>query len=309
MERVPLDEILTDRALAYREPLTRWPGADGLRASILRRGVLRPLLLLRDPRGLTTVAGFRRLEALRELGARDAPAEIVAGERAELFCAAVEEHAGQPASLRERVRAIAIAAELGWSTEQVGRRLLPPLGLAALPHLAEQHLRLLALPDALLDLLAAKGFSLRRCLPLCELGQADGALLASVAGALQLGGRQLEEVLTALLEIARRDGVAMARLVEELELLAGAESRAALDRLNRRRLPETWRRRDELQALSAPLAAAGAAVRFDPGLATSEVEVAVRGTDAAELCARMRRLVDDPALNAGLARIFERLDG
>jgi hypothetical protein len=323
MERVALDEILPDRTLAYRDPLARFDGADELRASIRRRGALRPLRLLREPGGLTMIAGFRRLDALRELHATDAPAEIVDGDRAELFCAAVEEHAGQAATLRERARAIAIASSLGWSSEVIGGRLLPALGLAARPHLAEQHLRLLALPDSLLDLLVAKGFSLRRCLPLCELAPADGERLAAVAAALQLGGRQIEEVLIALLEISRRDGIAIAQLVEELELLAVspgggvapgeaaariADPRAALHRLERRRLPETWRRRDELQLLIRPLAAAGAAVRFDPNLATTDLEVAVRGESADELRAALRRLVEEPALTASLARIFERLD-
>jgi len=93
--RVPLREIALDRELRYRDPLELWSGAEALRASVRRSGVLEPVQLQETAAGLMPVCGFRRLQLARELRFDEVPAWVSGPgeERFSLFCRAVEAHA------------------------------------------------------------------------------------------------------------------------------------------------------------------------------------------------------------------------
>lgn len=305
---VPLGSISDDRCFAYRDPVGRWPGTPRLRESIRRLGVLTPVLLRErasSPSQLQLVAGFRRVDLLRQLGRGDdhqVPARLVHGSPFELLLRSVEEHAGQEANPLEKARAIKAGLGLlsGAGTpeedaiSEVTRRLLPPLGLQPHRDLIAQHLELLAAPRGLRELLVDKAFSLRRCLPLLRLERADAALMAEVARHLQLGGRQIEEVATQLLEVTRRDQQGLAQVVEELDLLEpidpscrGRQLAGALKRLETRRLPETSRRRRELDRLCQTFAGGRISVRYDRDLCDEIVEMVLR----CRSCEEMRQQV------------------
>jgi len=314
---IPLARIDDDRSLAYRDGLGRWEGGEALLASIDRRGILRPITLRPATKGhYQTAAGFRRIEAARTLGLVSVPARVVDAPPVELFLTAVEEHSGQPVNLRERARAVAVAAglldldERNDADDWLVCRLLPALGLQPSARLVEQHLRFAALPPELADLLVDKAFSLRRCLPYCGLSSADAELLARLGRAHRLGGRRLEEAFTWTLEVARRDGISVADVVEELDLLAQdvPGSKPALSRLEARRLPETTRRRRELDALAQRLLAAGVTARYDANLGTGALEIAVSAQGAAELYAALDTLADEEVRRLARA-LIERIEG
>jgi ParB-like chromosome segregation protein Spo0J len=307
---LPLHQILGETRLAYRDSLAQWPGADALRASVQRCGVLEPILLWETEGGLRPVAGFRRIEAARELELPGMPARVERGDPALLrdaFRAVVESHAGQGSTLRERARALRIGLDLGWNLEAVSAILLPALGASPKPHVAAQYLRLLDLPAPLLDFLVAKGYSLRRCLPLCHLRPEEAALLSRLPSHLALSATQFEEVATRLLEISRRDGLPLERVVEELSLLdPSSTQRSALGALERRRLPETSARRETLDTLCGGFLEGRAAVRFDRNLASDIVEVALRVGSVAEYGELLSRLAAVEA-HEQLGRILDAL--
>jgi len=271
--------LLGDRSLAYRDGLERWSGAERLRGSIRRRGLLEPVTVWTGGGEPRLVAGFRRIQALEELGAVEVPARLTEAPLEELFVAAVESHAGQPANLREVARAVRVGVGLGWTLEQAARRLLPALALEPHPRLAGRYLGLLDLPAELLQLFVDKGFSLRRCLPFCALDPgAAGTLAALVRTGLVRGGRQLEEVACWLVEAAAREGIMADALAGELGLLDPGAA-PALARLEARRFPEVSRRRRELDALCSAVAGGEQArlrVSYDRNLADEELQVILR---------------------------------
>ena len=305
-----LAELLPDRSLAYRDSLSECSNGEALAESIRRCGVVQPITVWQRNEGLQVVAGFRRLEVVQNLGQGHIPARLVQGDGRFLFLAAVEEHAGQEINLRERARAIRIGIDLGWSVAEVSQTLLPPLGCSPHPSQATQHLKILALPRLLLDLLVAKRFSLRRSLPFCHWDSADALILAQIALHLRLGGRQIEEVATWLREIAGREQLPLCQVVEELSLLAPFTPQAAdqtqasaLERLERKRMPETYRRRDNLQQLCQAASQNGMQVRFDPNFTSDAMEIVLSLESNNQLQAITRHL-SDPQTQAQLEHIL-----
>jgi ParB-like chromosome segregation protein Spo0J len=295
---LPLAKIAVDRTLAHRDTLDDWSGAGELLASIGRAGVLRPVVV--SGPSMTLMAGFRRVEALRRLGQSEVPAQVSARPPLELHVEAVEEHAGQGANLREVARAIQIGQQLGLSLEQAARRLLPPLGLEPHPDLAARYLELLRLPPPLLSFFVDKGFSLRRCLPFCRLERGEAEVAARMAAHLK-GGGKLEQATTQLQELAAREDAPMAGLARELGFFEGDPE--ALSRLEARRMPETTRRRRELDGLCRELAAQQLAVRYDPSFTSEEVELVLSVRSVDDLSSRLEQL-GEAAARERLGRVL-----
>jgi len=308
----PLSEISASRDLAYRDPLSLYPGAGALLSSIERRGILTPVVLFDGERGLQAAAGFRRLEAARQLGLATVPALLRGEGPAALFLEAVEEQAGQELNLREKARAVAVAHQLGWPVQRIAAQLCPALGVQAHRGLVDKLLKLREIPAPLFDSFVAKGFSLRQCLPYCSLDPAEGEQLARIAAHLGLGSRRLERATAWLLEISRREELPLARVVEELAILApfepGQQARAqrtALGRLERRRMPESSARRQEVERLCGELGG-GLRVAFDPTFAAESIEVALRVHDLGDL-ERARAELGEQRVRRILGEILERL--
>lgn len=289
---LPLGRILPDRTLAYRDGLRFWAGAQGLRASIRRTGVLQPVTVTPDEGDRwRLVAGFRRVAVLEQLGAAEVLALPVTGPVPELFLRAVEEHCGQPPNLREVARALDVGRRLGWSLEQAACRLLPALALEPAVELARRYLELLELPPTLLSFLVDKGFSLRRALPLCRLTAQEASVVAKMLQNPGIrGGRQLEESTSQLVELAAREGRAVADVADELGLVGPPFDPDGPRRLQARRLPETTRRRSELDRLARELADSSIALSYDANFAGEEVELAIRVGSVDDLVQQTDRL-------------------
>jgi hypothetical protein len=267
--------VLENEVFRYRDDISLWPYAEELRQSIQRRGVIVPLKAVETDAGYQIVSGFKRLHLARSLKLPRIPIEVTTLPPADVLQTILEEHLGQPINLREKALAIQKGRELGLSIDEISQRVLPPLGLKAHPALVEQHLNLLKLPPALLQLFVEKNFSLRRCLPFCNWSYEDNALLACVAKVLKLGGRQIEEISTWLMEIVGRDSESLSMLVKDLHLLPAQGGKdeevsvgAALARIEQRRLPVTSLKRQELEALAGKFAMNNVQLRFDPSLST-----------------------------------------
>lgn len=298
---VDLSHLRPTYRFVYRDPLDGWDGASALRASVGRAGVLDPVWLVAE--SLDVVHGHRRVEAAAELGLASVPALMLAGEPEDLFVKAVEVHAGQgDQNLREMARAMEVAVSLGMDQGQVARRLMPALGLEPHPELVRRHLRLLTLPPELLQLLLRKGFSLRRCLPFCDVAPEDARLLASVCQG--LGARKIEQTATALREICARDGVALAELVRGLEL-DPADARG-IRRLDARRHPETTGLRQRGDEVAAKLSGGVARVAFDRNFSRDGVELSARLERPEDLDRLVQHLASPGSLQQ-LRRLLELL--
>ena len=225
----------------------------------------------------------------------------------------MEGHAGQPVSLRERAKAVQLCKFIYLSDKDVAARVLPPLGLEPHPRLVRRLRELARLPDDLLGLLSSKGFSLRRALPFCRLDPAEAALLAPLCRHLGLGARKLEETVWALREISARDRVSLAELFRELELggdaaaeRAGPGRAAAVERIDRRRFPSLWARRDLADAAVADLAGVDVAAHYDRNLNHARVSLGweVQRVDDLD---RIAGALCDPKLRRALERLLEAL--
>lgn len=308
MVEILAQQLSSDRSLAYRDPLSLWSGASALRSSMQRQGMLVPVWARRVGEAYQLVAGFRRVETALELGLQRIPAVIVDGNVGELFCKSVERHAGQEANLRERARAVSVGLSLGWTARQVAQRLLPALALEPSGRLAEHLARVGRLPPELLDLLVAKSFSLRRSLAFCALDAAEARSLARVATQLALGARQIEEVGTWLQEIARREQLPLAQVLQQLGLGETDEPdrAASLQRLEQRRYPEATRRRAAIAALCDGFAAGLVTVRHHKNFAADGVDLSLHVDSVAQLREAAARLADGPTLER-LDKILEQL--
>ncbi len=254
--------------------------------------------------GLVVVHGHRRVEAARELGLQAIPTVAVEGDGAELLARAVEAHAGRgDQNLREVARALEAGLRLGMDEAAAAERLLPALGLEPHVEMVRRHLRLLTLPPDLLQLLLSKGFSLRRCMPFCDVTRRDALLLARVCKG--LGARKIEQAATALREICARDGLGLERLVDDLEL--DPLEQEGLARLDARRHPETTALRRRAGELARELGGREARVTFDPNFVRDGVEVTVRLEAEADLERALRRLAE-PGKRDLLRRLLELLD-
>ena len=191
------------------------------------------------------------------------------------------------------------------SLKEEAERLLPPLGLEPHPDLAARYLNLLDLPAGLLQLFVDKGFSLRRCLPFCRLDPAELDVVNRVAAHVR-GGRKLEDATTWLLEVAAREGAAVAAVAREVGLCNGAPD--ALARLEARRFPETTRRRKEIDALCEGLAGRQVGVRYDRRFTAEQIDLVLSVRSLADLSDLLDRL-KQPATRRTLDRILRRALG
>ena len=300
---VELSRLSCDTPYRYRDPLDLWGGTDALRSSISRAGVLTPLWVRETGEGgaLELVHGHRRVEVARELGLERVPALMLEGEPAGLLIQTVEAHTqGADQNLREVARAVEAAITLGLDEQQVARRLMPALGMEPHPELVSRHRRLLSLPEELLQLLLRKGFSLRRCLPFCDVSPPDARLLASVCQG--LGARQIEQTATSLREISARDSLPLGQLVQELGL--DPADTAGLLRLDGRRHPETTALRRRAAEVAGELGGQGARVSFDRNFTRGGVELWARlnGVDDLE---RLIKHLEQPGSQALLQRLLD----
>jgi hypothetical protein len=145
---------------------------------------------------------------------------------------------------------------------------------------------------------------------------ADAEALLGLAEALGLGGNQIVDIMTALEEIAARDGTSPAAV------LAGPEIRGLLatrlgraDKIKRLKTLLRVRRYPRLTALERALEAdvralglgSGVRVCFPPDLEGNEITVEVRARNGAALGKAVDRL--HAAVRAGgFDRLFRRLD-
>lgn len=180
------------------QPRARFEEAElqSLADSIRAQGVVQPLIVTPDPGGgFTIVAGERRWRAAAKAGLETVPALVrdVADDRQLLEIALVENLQRSDLNPIEEAEAYqALQRDFGFSQEEIAERVGKSRPTVA------NSLRMLKLPDEILDLLRAGSVSAGQARPLLALGSRQQQIrLARRAVAEGLTARQMERAVGA----------------------------------------------------------------------------------------------------------------
>ena len=166
--QIPLDELKANPLQPRRHFAS--DALDELAASVKEQGVIQPLLVRPVPTGYEIVAGERRFRAARKAGLRTVPAVVRRMDDAESLEIALIENLQRedlnPVEESEAYRDL--MEQFNYTQEELSRRVGKNRSTIS------NMLRLLKLPDEVLDALAREGIAMghgRALLGLIELGE------------------------------------------------------------------------------------------------------------------------------------------
>jgi ParB family transcriptional regulator, chromosome partitioning protein len=271
LDTIPLAEI---RPGDDRFRITRSTGQGVLEASIARLGLLTPVLVRSGEPGAILVSGHRRAAACTALGWTRIPARVLPPDAPEYECAcrAVGENSlARPLSPLETARALVLLDRChpdGFAPPED----VAALGLPAAPAVRERLKGLVRLPAEVQSGIEEEAIAFPTA---CELGALDPAQATAVAGLLRRLGAGLNkqrEILQLVLEISRRDGTPLRKVVSDPLLLSAMESAGGDSNrvtqsvrrfLRRRRFPAIDAAERKFEGLRRTLAL-GDGLRLDP---------------------------------------------
>ncbi|MFZ7127898.1 MAG: ParB/RepB/Spo0J family partition protein [Desulfobacterales bacterium] len=230
---------------AYR--ITTRECDDPLLRSVLRLGVLTPIVVKEAGARFQIVSGFRRVEACWKSGVENMPARIFPEDTPAVFCArlAIAENRFQrELNLIEESRALRLLMESTTSEEEF-HSAAEATGLSGSPKYWAQVARLCRMDESLQAGIASGSISLPIALELDRIVPELARRLGELFVSLGLSLNRQRDVLTWIREIAAREGV------NPLEVLNGPEiqvvpegggdrnlrTRHLMDYLRRRRYP------------------------------------------------------------------------
>ncbi|MGN6379515.1 MAG: ParB/RepB/Spo0J family partition protein [Gaiellales bacterium] len=215
---------LIDLELSQIRPNPKQPRRDfdeeaigRLAESITAEGVVQPILVREVEPGYEIVAGERRWRAARQAGLRTIPAVVrQTDERESLILALAENVAREDLNPLEQARAFAVLAdELDLTQTEIARRLGKSRAAVA------NTLRLLELPDEVLEMVARGDLSEGHGRAILQVSDQDGRLqLARRVLARGLSVRQTEAAAKATGKTTPRRATATQALDQELANLA-----------------------------------------------------------------------------------------
>ncbi len=188
-----------------------WPPEEErtrLAESVARVGVLRPLWVREEGGGLTVVAGHRRLDALRRVGASSVPVRITDLEGPALWDLLLEDHADHrpwnpvEAGLYLRRR----TADTGEALEGLAETVFPRLGLAPRPQAARDALWFAGLPAPLRDGVVEGRVPSAAARALAGVPEPEALSVLTWLSAWRLGGNRFAELARLALECAWAEG-------------------------------------------------------------------------------------------------------
>jgi ParB family chromosome partitioning protein len=273
--------------------------------------LISPPILYEKPKGFGIVSGFRRIAACRQLGRTSERMRILPGDadafsRAQL---AVAENALQrPLNLIEQSRAYNLLAAALDDSDRLGD-VSAAVGLPTHPGLIEKTLPLCRFPESIQKSILAGTVSLAMTVALGRHDPATAVALVQLFENLKLGLNRQREVLGLLVDIARRDDVGVADLLNHAGIQAilsdpsasAAQKRQRLiEHLKRLRFPRMCRKMAEFQAVvnRLPLGRGIALIpskHFEAGSYTLSVVFSTR-QELSDRTARLGELIKDPSL-------------
>jgi ParB family chromosome partitioning protein len=232
----PKDERF--RITTGREP-------DGLCDSIARLGLLIPPLVRPESGGWTAVSGFRRIDACRRLGWDSLPVRMLQADCSLYACArhAVGENSTQrPLNPIETSLALRLL-ERHAPDGRIPAEDLAAMGLPANARMVARLKTLTVLPPAVQAGILEGSIALAAAWELGELEHSEASMLAELLRPLRTSLNKQRELIALFKEIALREAVPLANLLNDPQLVA-ADGGAEEDRNQQvQRLRSTLRRR------------------------------------------------------------------
>lgn len=188
-----------------------------LKGSISLFGILDPPILRCQTGHYQIVAGFRRIDACRQLGRRDIRARVLPADIDDATCArlAIADNSLQRSlNLIETARALNLLAGIAADEAELSRQ-AAVLALPNNPSLMRKIMSLTTLPAGLQSRLAAGDLALAMALELQRLDSSTAEALGSLFADLKLGLNRQRELLSLLTEIARREELTVTELLNE----------------------------------------------------------------------------------------------
>jgi len=213
-QSLPLKSLQLEDSV-YR--ITTSDAIDKLKMSIVALGVLDPPIVRQKAFGYQIVAGFRRIDACRLLGRYDIRARMLPTDIDHLSCVrlAITDNSFQrPLNLIETARALNLLAGVAADEMDLSRQ-AAELALPDNPSLMRKIMSLTSLPAGLQNRLMAGELAMAMALELNRFDSATAESLGRLFADLKLGLNRQRELLTLLIEIARREKMTVSDLLNE----------------------------------------------------------------------------------------------
>ncbi|GEM_PF-4491268 len=195
------------------------PSIRILYQSLDSSGILSPLLVAEaGAGGYLLVDGLKRLQWAQGKGLELVPVHLFQGKNLVMdviFYLAHEHSIALLDSPALRALFIRFAIDCGLDRQQAVNHLLPLLSLSSHASVLEKHLKIAALPDPLLWFCVEKGISFRRCLNLASFDRHLLDWLMARRDQLHLTASIMEEIISAMNELMKRDDLSIEELVSK----------------------------------------------------------------------------------------------
>jgi len=234
-----------------------------LKKSISRVGVLHPLVLQKKGATHRIVSGFKRFHIAKALNLSQVPVRVLDKKiNPELtFEIALLSHPRKYRPL-EKARALLILKKLRIPRCRIVQYYLPLLDLPANEYYLESYLEILNFSSLSLNYLSEHQFSLKQIQVFNGLSHREQNLLIDIAEEFKLRGLELQNIVTDLKEISRRDNQSIYRILKGMNLpqFLQAASGSRSNRLSQlkklireKRYPELMKINQELKIIKKEL--------------------------------------------------------
>ncbi|HKJ67029.1 MAG TPA: ParB N-terminal domain-containing protein [bacterium] len=314
IQGVPIDDILPGDT-TYHYHFWNYE-RDILLRSIREHGIHTPLLLEQTGSGFRIIHGFRRFACAREQHIQNLPGIISSqSEIQNLRSSLIDNRIQAPFNLYEQSQAIHRAHELGATTTEVIQDILPLIGLHSHKNVYDQYTGFRRLPEPLIEFFVEKDIAISRTMVFQQLDSEGLDITLDLLETFSPGINLLEELMTNLYEIGRREERPVGQIYQELQVpeilertprphLALGEIRQQLHAYRYPVLAETHRK---IQQLADSLELGSQAnIRWDKRLETRGVNVTFHWEQVENIKETSRLLSDEENLTL-FRKIFEKI--
>jgi len=216
-QQISLAEIdLADETYRYHYSKTN---LNPLRRSIQLHGIQTPCLLESSDSGLRTINGFRRIELAQNMDFQTVPAIISEKSPLDnLKWSLIDNRVQSDFNLYEQAKALECAKDLGAGESVIIEEFLPLVGLHAHKNVYDEYRGFLRLPQPLIEFLTEKDISISRTQTFQQLSSEGQQIAVELLETFAPGINVLDELLTNLYEISRRQDKSVPDLFAKLKI-------------------------------------------------------------------------------------------
>jgi|GEM_PF-1795588 len=201
---IPISEI-NSQDTRYQYHFWKYDRKPLLR-SIQAHGILTPALVEQSNNSFRIVHGFRRLECAKELGISELPVILTGGTPLEnLKSALIDNRVQSNCSIYEQSKAIDIADDLEIPETTIINEIIPLLDLQPHKNVYDEYRGLIRLPDQLIEFFVEKNIPVSRTRVFQSLSEDGQAIAVQILQEFSPGINVLEELITNLYEVSRRE--------------------------------------------------------------------------------------------------------